>query len=131
MCMLYIKIIESFQPCLGSSDGFLTRVCACCRNGGSTRRRWRQDRWCSIKHGKDQRWHDTTDTFRPSAVGAHQLGASSPRYSDLLDLVALLTEPETFYQRSLYGDKDAFRFAWLMTQQPFYYVRLAPHQAPL
>ena len=41
----------------------------------------------------------------------------------MLDVAALLTEPKTYFQKVLYGDKDAFRFAWLFFRVPFHYVR--------
>ena len=50
------------------------------------------------------------------------LFSSLRRYSDVLDVAALLTEPQTYFQEKLYGDKDAFRFTWLLFRLPFYYV---------
>jgi hypothetical protein len=54
-----------------------------------------------------------------------QLVLDRVRHHHLLDLVSLLTRPEGYFQQSLlYGDKDAFRYAWLFMQVGIFFVDL-------
>lgn len=67
-------------------------------------------------------WHDTRDCAQEAEAG--QLALDLWRHGGLLELGRRFIEDRRFFKRVVNGDKDIFRFAHLLTGEPFFFV---PH----
>lgn len=75
-----------------------------------------------VAHFGGLKWENKREHAQEAETG--QMAFDLVRHKGLLDFGRRFIEDQTFFKKIINGDKDIFRFAHLITGQPFYFV---PH----